>query len=195
MPEEAKLFIFDVGGVMVDGFNVMPKVARHLGLAEQELRTLLMEAGFVELSKGLISEAAFLQRLNGHHLKASDRTLLGDFFQPSRREGMYEYVARLKERGKRVVAGTNTIPVHYDIHSERGDYDIFHTVYASHLISEAKPEPAFYRRILESEDIVAEDAVFVDDMEANVEAANAIGIHGIHYTSLESMSRQLERFL
>jgi hypothetical protein len=48
-----------------------------------------------------------------------------------------------------VVAGTNTLDVHYRIHAELGDYEAFAHTYASHLIHVAKPDPAFYRHILD----------------------------------------------
>ncbi len=45
-----------------------------------------------------------------------------------------------------------------------------------------KPEAAIYRLALDRFGLRAEEAVFVDDNAANVEGANAVGIHGLLFT-------------
>lgn len=45
-----------------------------------------------------------------------------------------------------------------------------------------KPDPAIYRLLLERYALDAERAVFIDDKIENVDAARALGFHGIHCT-------------
>jgi FMN phosphatase YigB (HAD superfamily) len=102
-----------------------------------------------------------------------------------------DIAAYLELDGTRVVAGTNTIAPHYDIHLRRGDYDIFDIVYASHLMGLAKPDPAFYTCILEHESCSADRAVFIDDFPENVEAARALGIGSLLFTGAEQLKKDL----
>jgi FMN phosphatase YigB (HAD superfamily) len=95
------------------------------------------------------------------------------------------------KNGARVVAGTNTISPHYEIHLQKGDYRVFDAVYASHLMGLAKPDPAFYTYILEHEDCPADRAVFVDDFPENVEAARQLGIHSFVFTDTEKLKKNL----
>ncbi|MCI6466692.1 MAG: HAD family phosphatase [Faecalicatena sp.] len=55
-----------------------------------------------------------------------------------------------------------------------------------------KPEPMIYKTLLERYQIHPEEAVFLDDSLPNVEAAKALGIHGIHFTSYEKAVAELE---
>jgi putative hydrolase of the HAD superfamily len=48
-----------------------------------------------------------------------------------------------------------------------------------------KPDPRIYRHCLEGLGVEAEEAVFLDDREENVEAARGLGIHAILFTSYE----------
>ena len=43
-----------------------------------------------------------------------------------------------------------------------------------------KPDPEIYKYVLQSEDVEAQDAVFFDDVKANVDAAIAVGMKGVH---------------
>lgn len=175
----ARLFIFDVGGVMVDGFDVAPAIAADLGIPVDELRPLMDAAGAEALHDGAITTGEFWRRFKENTGLEPKGEPWGDRFHPARRPAMYALVERLKAGGARVVAGTNTIDPHYRLHLENGDYAAFDHVYASHLMGVSKPEPAFWRRILEAEGVAAHEAFFIDDMVVNVAAAKALGLEAV----------------
>ena len=57
-----------------------------------------------------------------------------------------------------------------------------------------KPDPQIYQIALKRAKARAGECVFIDDIEANIEAASKIGIHTIHFTpqtDLEAELRQL----
>jgi putative hydrolase of the HAD superfamily len=56
----------------------------------------------------------------------------------------------------------------------------------------AKPDPAIYQHTLENLGVAAPEAIFVDDIPANIAAARALGIDGIQFTSVEQLRRDLE---
>lgn len=58
-----------------------------------------------------------------------------------------------------------------------------------------KPYPEIYKLILSRYNITPENAVFIDDKAENVEAARALGIHGIVFKGKEDAERQLEGLL
>jgi putative hydrolase of the HAD superfamily len=49
-----------------------------------------------------------------------------------------------------------------------------------------KPEPAIYETALRALGVQPEEAVFFDDLEENIAAAQALGIHAILWTTLDS---------
>lgn len=54
-----------------------------------------------------------------------------------------------------------------------------------------KPDAAIYQLLLKRYNLAAEESVFLDDTLANVEAAEALGIHGIHFISKEQAEEKL----
>jgi glucose-1-phosphatase len=187
-----RLCIFDVGGVMVDGFNVAPDIAGRFGMTVDELRPLLRAADYELLHTGRISSLEFWDRFRANTGLPVDDELWGAFFHPVRRPRMYDLVRRLKRGGTRAVAGTNTLDAHYRIHSDLGDYDVFDHTYASNLIHLAKPDPAFYRHILDAEGAAPAQTLFLDDREVNVEAAAGLGIHAVLFETEDGAIARVE---
>ena len=58
-----------------------------------------------------------------------------------------------------------------------------------------KPNPEIFKRTLGRLAVTPDEAVFVDDRQKNVDAANALGLHGIQYTSNVVTRDQIERLL
>lgn len=54
-----------------------------------------------------------------------------------------------------------------------------------------KPDAAIYELLLNRFGLVAEESVFIDDTLVNVEAAEALGIHGIHFVSKKQTEKEL----
>lgn len=55
-----------------------------------------------------------------------------------------------------------------------------------------KPFPEFYQLLLDRFKIKAADTLFIDDNLRNVKAAEALGIHSIHYQSPQQLQQALE---
>lgn len=54
-----------------------------------------------------------------------------------------------------------------------------------------KPDPAIYALLLERYGLLAEECVFLDDTLPNIKAAEALGIHGIHFQNKEQAEAEL----
>lgn len=97
--------------------------------------------------------------------------------------------------GARVVALTNTNPLHHDRWwpMYREPLDLFDQIYLSFELGARKPEAACFQAVLEAEGVPPDDVVFIDDVQAHVAAAQALGLVGLHYTSVEQLSKDLRR--
>jgi FMN phosphatase YigB (HAD superfamily) len=184
-----RLFIFDMGGVVSRATDVVPAIARHLGLADAEFLRLAGE-DLAGLQVGSVSPALFWRRFARTSGIPVRDELWGRFFRPVPDPEVVAVIGALKSRG-RVVCGTNTIEPHYAIHTVLGDYGCFDAVYASHLIGAAKPDPAFYLRILREEGAAPEQTFFVDDVAKNVEAARRLGIAACVFTGARDLAALL----
>ncbi len=78
------------------------------------------------------------------------------------------------------------------------DWDLcryFEVLYVSGDEGCAKPEPAAYRVTLDRLGVRPPEAVFIDDTAGHVEAARALGIHGIVFTHARQLARDLAALL
>lgn len=64
-----------------------------------------------------------------------------------------------------------------------------HHIYA--LQGLRKPDEGVYSRVCKHLDIEASQAIFVDDRQANVDAARAFGMRGVHMTGCEDLEARL----
>ena len=109
---------------------------------------------------------------------------------------MFELVRELDAAGVPLFAITNFsgefwrewVPAYTEL------FDRFRDVVVSGDEKLVKPDPAIYALALKRFGLEGPDAVFVDDSPANVEGANAAGIHGVLFTNAEDFRAELVRF-
>ena len=99
-------------------------------------------------------------------------------------EGTAALVRALKAKGCRVLALTNwsaeTFPEARRLFPILGEFE---GIVVSGEEGIIKPDPAIYRTLCARHRVSPEQAVFIDDNPANVEAARALGMRGIHFRS------------
>jgi putative hydrolase of the HAD superfamily len=61
----------------------------------------------------------------------------------------------------------------------------------SYQLGFAKPDPAIYRHVLKKLGVEPDEALFVDDKLVNVEAARALGMQAIQFSSVEKLRDDL----
>jgi len=95
-----------------------------------------------------------------------------------------------------VVAFTNTNELHHPAWTGRYDavLALFDEVYVSSRIGLRKPERAGFDHILSRHGVDPGQALFFDDMDSNVCAARALGIHGVQVREPGDVLRGLETF-
>ena len=76
----------------------------------------------------------------------------------------------------------------------RQNYDFWHLfqgIVISGEIELIKPDPAIYRHLLHRFELAADACIFLDDSAPNIDAANALGIHGILFQDAASCRNEL----
>jgi putative hydrolase of the HAD superfamily len=199
-----KLYIFDMGGVVVYNAAIIPAMAASLGISEDDFfrgagsdpavtYTSPYHLGDVaSLMRGEISSEQFWERFQKNTGCAAQGNPWYDYFHPVLNTGTLHIIAELHSAGCRVVCGTNSLDAHYQRHIERNDYKCFDRVYASHLMGIIKPAPEFWQRILEEEKARPEETFFVDDLEENIVAARKLGITAHRFTGAEGLAAALK---
>ena len=214
------LFIFDMGGVVTNSFN-MEQLYSKLHISQKVFFYICRQLDvdiWNKLETGKMTSLEFwnefskrinyIQRANidgldfGQNIISEiDWSLVPEinsdffrlYFHPSKNMRTIELIKNLKKK-HRVVCGTNTIQSHWENHMERGDYAFFNQTYASNKIGFAKPDPEFFRLILEAENFAPEEAFFTDDKIENCEAARSVGINAVHFTDADSLFKQWSQY-
>jgi putative hydrolase of the HAD superfamily len=73
--------------------------------------------------------------------------------------------------------------------------EVFDTLTISAEVGVAKPEAKIYLLALEQAHVKAEAAVFVDDVPANIEACEAVGMKGILFRDPLKAMNELKKLL
>ena len=109
-------------------------------------------------------------------------------------DGTVRILDQLSHRGVRLLALTNwsaeTFPWALRAFAA---LQRFEAIVVSGQEGLAKPDPRLYRLLLDRHQVRATEAVFVDDMQVNVEAANAVGMLGLRFTDAEALHLDLGR--
>jgi putative hydrolase of the HAD superfamily len=109
-------------------------------------------------------------------------------------EGVMNLIRRLQGRYKLAVL-SNAPPRLSKWLADWEILDLFDVVVCSGDEGVIKPDPAIFELTLERLGVAPEEAVFVDDTLGHVEAARALGIQGIHFTSAEALVKELDPLL
>jgi putative hydrolase of the HAD superfamily len=73
--------------------------------------------------------------------------------------------------------------------------DLFDVVVCSGDEGVVKPDPAIFELTLERLGVAPEEAIFIDDYPGHVEAARALGLHAIRFTTVEALADELDGLL
>ncbi|MES2754640.1 MAG: HAD family phosphatase [Pseudomonadota bacterium] len=107
--------------------------------------------------------------------------------------GMPELVADLLARQVPLYAITNFSGEFWQpfVAREAAFFTPFRGIIVSGDEKVTKPDPAIYRLALDRFDLRAEEAVFIDDVAANVAGAQAVGMRGIVFTDAATLRTDL----
>ena len=93
-------------------------------------------------------------------------------------ENAQEFYKLVKEKGYHTFVLSNACNRFYNYFPKHYDLESFDGVVVSSDVKMIKPNPAIYEHILKTYDLNSEECLFIDDVDANVEAAKAVGIKG-----------------
>jgi len=105
---------------------------------------------------------------------------------------MLAWQKQLKERGLRTAILSNMgDTVLANIEREFDWLPQFDVLVWSYQHNMAKPDPAIYKLTLDRLETKPEETLFIDDKQPNIDAAHALGIVGILFTTVERLREQI----
>ena len=188
MERVIKNIVFDLGGVIMtlDPAEALRRF-KALGLsdAERYLDSYTQSGLFGNLEEGKITAEDFrskLSSLTGHELTFDECKHAWLGYRKDVPQRNLDLLKELRAKGYRLILLSNTNPFMMDwaLSSEfdgKGSSlnDYFDALYLSYRLGIMKPAPDFFRQVLDNENILPEETLFVDDGPRNVEAAGKLG--------------------
>jgi putative hydrolase of the HAD superfamily len=107
-------------------------------------------------------------------------------------ESMYEMLRAARAAGAATCLVSNSWANEYP---REGWDTAFDHIVISGEIGMRKPEPRIFQHALSLVGLTADQCVFIDDIEANVSAAQRLGLAGIHHTEPTVTIAEVERLL
>ncbi|HUI87616.1 MAG TPA: HAD family phosphatase [Anaerolineales bacterium] len=195
-----RAIFFDLGGVIVRTEYQAPRerLAERLNMTYEDLGKIVFEAETArKASIGEISvEAHWLAVARKLHLPASEaKAIHAEFFAGDVIDrDLLSFIRSLRPRHKTGVISNAWGDLREYIVKNQFD-DAFDTLIISAEIGMMKPEPEVYRLALKQAQVEAAEAAFVDDTPKNVEAADALGMHGILFRDPAQVKENLKALL
>lgn len=153
-----------------------------------------------ELNRQL--DAAFLDRrefleqvfeLTGKQPTEVERLLGSDI---AKNTMLFEYIQDLRERGYKIGLLSN-ISSNWirDTFLSSQEQKIFDSMLFSHEARMIKPQPEIFELACEKLGVQPQDAIMIDDVLGNCDAAKSIGMKSVYFTDTQSVKKHIESLL
>ncbi|NOZ74286.1 MAG: HAD family phosphatase [FCB group bacterium] len=194
-----KTIFFDIGGVLVDLHPERTEalLAEATGLSGETLREVFPEAAHHQYERGFLDDTQFFQEVKR---ALPDSTPLSEtiFWKAwmamvGEAKRTADWIPRLRERVPVwLLSNTNR---HHVTHL-LPDYPFYSAVDGavfSYETGSRKPEPGIFQEALRQTKQDPGQALFIDDLKPNVEAAETQGFLAIQFHSPEQLAHELTR--
>lgn len=193
--------VFDIGKVLIrfDWEHYMETLFTDETTREKVTEAMWHNPDWNELDRGVLSysevEALFIAKAPGY---ADEIRLalkrLGE--APDRQPYAIRWIDSLREMGFSVYYLSNYFEYLMQEAPQVLDF-VPHTnggIFSCHE-KITKPDPEIYRRLFRKYDLIPEECLFIDDLQKNIDAAKALGMHGIRFDGYEQSYPEIMAYL
>ena len=201
MTNRIKAVIWDMGGVFLRSMDSSPReeLADQYGLSLDEINKLVFnsESAYIATVGKIDVETHWMQ--TGSKLGITGKEL--DRFREKFFEGdridydLINFIRQLKPSSTTGLLSNAWSDMRWILTKSKPCIDAFHISVFSYEVGLAKPDPEIYTYILRLCGMEPEEAIFIDDVQGNIDAANDLGIHGIHFTDPRQAMRDVSILL
>ena len=204
MDKKIRNIVFDLGGVLVDlDFKAAINGLQKAGFAnvKEQLQAFDCEGIFQKFELGEMTADEFRSAIRENStVSLTDEEVDGLWNAMLLEVPREKLELILHLRGKYMVyLLSNTNSIHWDYVCKNAfNYrgfrvdDYFEETFLSYEMHLAKPDKAIFEKVLEEANLLPEETLFIDDSEANCQAAEELGIHTHHYHIGDDLSKIFE---
>ena len=205
-PDNYRAVIFDLGGVVLGSpLHAIAAYERDLGIPANFINRVVMDTAptgaWSRLERGELSMEGFYQAFDQDCAQAgreiSARSMMERMaLSAAPRPSMLEAVSRIKSEGLSVAALTNNWasdePGTRSNNNVRDHFDVF---IESSVEGLRKPDPKIYRLACDRLSVSPQQAIFLDDIGANLKPARQLGMTTLKVVTPEAALSELSALL
>lgn len=206
--KQIKNIAFDLGGVVIAlSYEQAVRRFEEIGLkdARQHLDAFHQRGIFGDLERGIITTEEFrieLGKLIGREVTYDECLYAWHGYVEYVPQKNLQMLLKLRQLGYKVCLLSNTNPFmmqwamsnEFDGNGHSMDY-YFDNLYLSYKYKYMKPSPEIFKIMLEGQQSSAEETLFIDDGQKNVEAAKELGMKTLFPENNEDWTEPLAKLL
>jgi putative hydrolase of the HAD superfamily len=206
--KQIKNIAFDLGGVVIAlSYEQAVRRFEEIGLkdARQHLDAFHQRGIFGDLERGIITTEEFrieLGKLIGREVTYDECLYAWHGYVEYVPQKNLQMLLKLRQLGYKVCLLSNTNPFmmqwamsnEFDGNGHSMDY-YFDNLYLSYKYKYMKPSPEIFKIMLEGQQSSAEETLFIDDGQKNVEAAKELGMKTLFPENNEDWTKPLAKLL
>ena len=206
--KKIKNIAFDLGGVVIAlSYEQAVRRFEEIGLkdARQHLDAFHQRGIFGDLERGIITTEEFrieLGKLIGREVTYDECLYAWHGYVEYVPQKNLQMLLKLRQLGYKVCLLSNTNPFmmqwamsnEFDGNGHSMDY-YFDNLYLSYKYKYMKPSPEIFKIMLEGQQSSAEETLFIDDGQKNVEAAKELGMKTLFPENNEDWTEPLAKLL
>ena len=188
-----KNIIFDLGGVILDiDYNLTVKAFEGIGIPnfKEQYSKMSQSNLFDNIETGKISPEEFRNLIRKVAKKEFSDTQIDTAWNALILHLPQHRIELLKKLGTeyRIFLLSNTNKIHYDDYSViikrengiEGLEPLFEKTYLSHEMGLRKPDPEIFQAVLNENNLVPKETLFIDDSPQHITSAKTLGIVAYH---------------
>ncbi len=195
---EIKLLVFDMGGVFIryEWDAVCRGFSQAAGISNEEFERRFLQANNYYYERGKISTAELVSRLNpvlGLNLSEEEFAVLWNtsldedlqmtaLFKELRQKFPLYLLSNINDSHFTFIENKFNVSRHFD------------ELILSHEVGHIKPEPEIYHEVLRRSGMQPQHCLFIDDLQPNVEGAQAVGLHAFQFTGIDDLHNKFNEF-
>jgi 2-haloacid dehalogenase len=200
MTTKITAIIFDYGNVLIE-WNPRIVYRRYFPNDEQGMENFLKEVNFMEWNAEQDRGRSFEDGVADLSRKFPQHAHLIQAYHDNWQDSIgnvhwdtVEIMKQLKHAGYAVYGLSNWSAETFPYARARfGFFDLLDAMVISGAVGHVKPEPEIYQLLLEKVGKSASECLFIDDALPNIQQANRMGFHTIHFQSARQLKTELER--
>lgn len=193
-----KNIIFDLSEVIISGFHKAEYIIeKNTNIKAEEFLEQRKEVNdiFIDTMRGKHTEDEYIEAL----FKNTNWNVSKEIIKKSIRqnldtkiEGTMKIVEKLKDKYNLILLSDHIKEWVEYILSTNKELEIFKHKYFSYEYGKLKTDEGTFNYVLDTEKILPDETIFIDDSKENVEIANQNGICGIVFEDAKQLEKELQ---